>query len=371
MEAGGSSSRHTVRRRTCLLDHMSIVENRRDSLVGLTLDVILKQSSTGQMAPASTQVNRTLLDIIRDEEPHGSLFGHKDKKSWKAFRDRIRLKRAGAAWTSSVPIPASDVPIHGLPNNNNSRSFMSRRNSVRFTTLSSADQTDPNHPEEGDNNSRVPSSRQLMSRRRSVRFADLPNSSEETEGGVNIQAVGELPTSRSFRPQMSRNSSIRFQVSTIDQEDDEDTTRRLAAALTEERVLSAREAVAAQEASEAAAQGALVAEEEEEEEEGGGGGAEPVRMSLMDLLEENDREMGFEGSSYVMGDELGDYEEEEEEEMEGGVEHTCCVCMVRHKGAAFIPCGHTFCRLCSRELYVQRGSCPLCKGFILEILDIF
>ncbi|CAN1842000.1 hypothetical protein LINPERHAP1_LOCUS36700 [Linum perenne] len=33
--------------------------------------------------------------------------------------------------------------------------------------------------------------------------------------------------------------------------------------------------------------------------------------------------------------------------------------MVRHKGAALIPCGHTFCRLCSRELWVQRGNCPL------------
>ncbi|GFZ20126.1 RING/U-box superfamily protein [Actinidia rufa] len=27
--------------------------------------------------------------------------------------------------------------------------------------------------------------------------------------------------------------------------------------------------------------------------------------------------------------------------------------------------------LCSRELWVQRGNCPLCNGFILEILDIF
>ncbi|KAK8517949.1 hypothetical protein V6N12_016783 [Hibiscus sabdariffa] len=63
--------------------------------------------------------------------------------------------------------------------------------------------------------------------------------------------------------------------------------------------------------------------------------------------------------------------EKEMAEASGGMQHTCCVCMVRHKGAAFIPCGHTFCRVCSRELWVQRGNCPLCNGIILEVLDIF
>ncbi|XP_015881224.1 uncharacterized protein LOC107417154 [Ziziphus jujuba] len=49
----------------------------------------------------------------------------------------------------------------------------------------------------------------------------------------------------------------------------------------------------------------------------------------------------------------------------------CCVCMERSKGAAFIPCGHTFCRVCSRELWVNRGSCPICIRSIIEILDIY
>ncbi|KDP30811.1 hypothetical protein JCGZ_13754 [Jatropha curcas] len=49
----------------------------------------------------------------------------------------------------------------------------------------------------------------------------------------------------------------------------------------------------------------------------------------------------------------------------------CCVCMERNKGAAFIPCGHTFCRVCSREMWANRGSCPVCNRSILEILDIF
>ncbi|KAG6411885.1 hypothetical protein SASPL_124538 [Salvia splendens] len=43
----------------------------------------------------------------------------------------------------------------------------------------------------------------------------------------------------------------------------------------------------------------------------------------------------------------------------------------RHKGAAFDPCGHSFCRLCSREMWVQGGNCPLCNNYVLEILDIF
>ncbi|KAL4332427.1 hypothetical protein GQ457_07G028040 [Hibiscus cannabinus] len=76
----------------------------------------------------------------------------------------------------------------------------------------------------------------------------------------------------------------------------------------------------------------------------------PLRVSLMKLLEEEEEEGG--------GAEMGS-------------DSTCCVCMGRKKGAAFIPCGHTFCRMCSRELWLNRGCCPLCKRSILEILDIF
>ncbi|KAK3002651.1 hypothetical protein RJ639_019116 [Escallonia herrerae] len=64
------------------------------------------------------------------------------------------------------------------------------------------------------------------------------------------------------------------------------------------------------------------------------------------------------------------------EEMDGADgavddDSVCCVCMERDKGAAFIPCGHTYCRVCSRELWLNRGSCPLCNRSIIEILDIF
>ncbi|KAK9268150.1 hypothetical protein L1049_010591 [Liquidambar formosana] len=82
----------------------------------------------------------------------------------------------------------------------------------------------------------------------------------------------------------------------------------------------------------------------------------PLRVSLMRLLEETN---GVEG------------EMENGAEGEVGSDSVCCVCMGRKKGAAFIPCGHTFCRVCSRELWLNRGSCPLCNRSILEILDIF
>jgi len=114
---------------------------------------------------------------------------------------------------------------------------------------------------------------------------------------------------------------------------------RLGAVLAEERALSARE------------------EETPAERE-----VEPARMSLMELLEENEGQMSFVSV---------DGEAEEEVAAVTAAEISCCVCMVRSKGAAFIPCGHTFCRLCSRELWVQRGNCPLCNTTILEVLDLF
>ncbi|KAG6594685.1 hypothetical protein SDJN03_11238, partial [Cucurbita argyrosperma subsp. sororia] len=91
------------------------------------------------------------------------------------------------------------------------------------------------------------------------------------------------------------------------------------------------------------------------------GSETPLRVSLMRLLEETDGGGGDGGN-------LGVTEKKIEEARNDSV---CCVCMGRKKGAAFIPCGHTFCRVCSRELWLNRGSCPLCNRPILEILDIF
>jgi hypothetical protein len=113
----------------------------------------------------------------------------------------------------------------------------------------------------------------------------------------------------------------------------------------------------------------------EEEEEQDTEEAPAAQMSLMALLEQSDSwDEDEEGGSEARkdgGGAVGDDEEDDGEGQEEEMVHVCCVCMVRHKGAAFIPCGHTFCRLCSRELWVSRGNCPLCNGFIQEILDIF
>ncbi|KAM0863029.1 hypothetical protein ACQ4PT_044875 [Festuca glaucescens] len=111
-------------------------------------------------------------------------------------------------------------------------------------------------------------------------------------------------------------------------------------------------------------------EEEEEESKAPAAGS----MSLMALLEQTDsqwddhdeEEDGATKSGAVHVDGDGEGREEEDEMV-----RACCVCMVRHKGAAFIPCGHTFCRPCSRHLWRTRADCPLCNALIHDILHIF
>ncbi|KAJ3688561.1 hypothetical protein LUZ61_017725 [Rhynchospora tenuis] len=88
-----------------------------------------------------------------------------------------------------------------------------------------------------------------------------------------------------------------------------------------------------------------------------------VRVSLLALLEQSERNFPC-GGAYVAA--AAEEEEEEHVAEEERVSLVCCVCMVRRKGAAFIPCGHTFCRRCSRELHMGRGTCPLCNGVITE-----
>nr|GMD76945.1 E3 ubiquitin-protein ligase LUL4 [Ipomoea batatas] len=61
------------------------------------------------------------MDAIKDD----SSGGKDHKHTWKHFKEKLRPKPpAGAAWTSTVPVPASDVPM-------NNRS-MSRRHSNRL-----------------------------------------------------------------------------------------------------------------------------------------------------------------------------------------------------------------------------------------------
>ncbi|KAL0659519.1 hypothetical protein Bca4012_080104 [Brassica carinata] len=75
----------------------------------------------------------------------------------------------------------------------------------------------------------------------------------------------------------------------------------------------------------------------------------PTRVSLMRLLDETAERAVDDGRETEISTALT------------GNDTVCCVCMGRKRGAAFIPCGHTFCRVCSRELWLNRGSCPLCN----------
>lgn len=307
------------RRRVTLYDQMaSAVDIRRDSLGGSTLDAVMA-SRKRAAEPSRRQLSssRTLMDIMREDDSN-----KKDRRSWKVFRDKLRLMAAGSAWFSAtaIHIAASDIAI---PNQNTSNYRL---------------------------NSDAPST------------SSRPGEISTPRGSPSPAGESRLQISRpaSFR----RDGAVTFR-DYLDSDDDGSDyddwdaarggTRRLSTIISEERALSAREAEAA-----AAA-------------------VEPARMSLMDLLEETDRHMGFEGTRYRVGDdgenrnEKDEEEGEEEEVVEENyrIEENCCVCMVRHKGAAFIPCGHTFCRQCSRELWVSRGHCPLCNNSIVEILDLF
>ncbi|EOA21568.1 hypothetical protein CARUB_v10001978mg [Capsella rubella] len=94
------------------------------------------------------------------------------------------------------------------------------------------------------------------------------------------------------------------------------------------------------------------------------GSLTPLRVSLMRLLEETAERVVVEGNETLTASSSST--------VRGvGNDSVCCVCMGRKKGAAFIPCGHTFCRVCSREMWLNRGSCPLCNRPIIEILDIY
>ncbi|KAL0417472.1 UNVERIFIED_CONTAM: hypothetical protein Sradi_1160700 [Sesamum radiatum] len=274
---------------------------------GLTLSAILGE----KIAPPPqvdeplqrVQSNRTLLDIIREDQTSGfGSRGRDSRRSWRHLREKISLRRrgSGSAWSSTAPIPSTDVPLSN--NHHRMTMTMDRPPSNRSNSnLSSGESTQP----------------------------EL-----STAPGTIFPNLHRNPTGPVERPSGLLEHSIPLPRDHNDEE--------------EER-------------------GGATMEDEE------GAAEQPARTSLMALLAETDRQMGLEGSAYTVAE-----EEEEEEETTGvsgvvnGVEYNnCCVCMVRHKGAAFIPCGHTFCRLCSRELWVQRGNCPLCNNYILEILDIF
>ncbi|RCV12374.1 hypothetical protein SEVIR_2G274900v4 [Setaria viridis] len=100
------------------------------------------------------------------------------------------------------------------------------------------------------------------------------------------------------------------------------------------------------------------------------------RVSLMALLERTEqqwttRAAGGQWKRVDAEDEAPPEEKENDKGGGGGVGGRCCVCVARGKGAAFIPCGHTFCRACACELRAGRGRCPLCNATIREVLNLF
>ncbi|KAF7066396.1 hypothetical protein CFC21_072389 [Triticum aestivum] len=102
------------------------------------------------------------------------------------------------------------------------------------------------------------------------------------------------------------------------------------------------------------------------------GQGEERRVSLMALLEQAERQWttaAARAGAWTRVDQ--DAAAEGEEGSGRGVGGRCCVCMARRKGAAFVPCGHTFCRACAREVRAGRGRCPLCNAAIREVLNLF
>ncbi|XP_074282908.1 uncharacterized protein LOC141607454 [Silene latifolia] len=288
----------------------------------LTLGDVL---NGGKKSPPSNNnvVVRTLLEIIHNGETLNTGGGggsSNRRKTWKSFKEKLKCKKR-----------------HSHSHSHNQNQNLSSRRSGSSTGGSQSD----SHL--GSRTGRDALMNRNSLGNNSIRRADgVPANSDLSL--MEVDGAGSPRSGGSFR------------LSTALAAEREHTRRRLSRELDEEGI-------------DVSGQGAG-----EDEEDGPFFDApvdQPVRMSLMELLEETDRQAGISGPTYRIVDVKEEEEEEEVAKEIGKAEFSCCVCMVRHKGAAFIPCGHTFCRLCSRELFVQRGNCPLCNNFILEILDIF
>lgn len=149
---------------------MDIVGRRRqeNALAGLTLNAVL----TNETPPQQT---RTLFDIIQEDK------GGKDsKKPWKSFKDKIRLRRAGSAWTSTVPIPASDVVVQQSGNRTITRTHSNRFANIPHAEESDSDSDlDPGSPQSEEpgprgGDSKMNSSRSMMLRGNSIRARQRP-----------------------------------------------------------------------------------------------------------------------------------------------------------------------------------------------------
>ncbi|XP_066310564.1 uncharacterized protein [Miscanthus floridulus] len=256
-------------------------------------------------------------------DAQGSGGGGGDRTTgWKPLRDRLRLRRAVGAWQKPKPGAAAAHAPTNSGDLSNISSANNRSNKYNYNPGEAAAAFSRTF-------SRAPSLR-APSLKATPTFSRVVST---RAGPAASRSSSRRPATHDFRDvEERRHDDDGEEEEDDDEEEDED--------------------------------------EEEEEKE-----APAAQMSLMALLgatdewdDDEDEEDGG-GGARKKGE--GDDDEDDGEGREEEMVHVCCVCMVRHKGAAFIPCGHTFCRLCSRELWVSRGNCPLCNGFIQEILDIF
>ncbi|KAI4374403.1 hypothetical protein MLD38_012404 [Melastoma candidum] len=352
-------------------------------LVGLSLDDVLGNESKSLLPPTPaslsrtpSQIRRSLWDVIREQEREKN----RDRKAWKRFKDQLRLHHASATRKRRVEVPLSDIPLR---NSGVSSSYTKKRGYHKGSALdkfakdlhimAEEDYGRVDDDQVCDVNSRSCSRPGMMLRTSFRHGAPVQEPSESDE-----LITGGTPEKASLQPQMMRRNSTKMGSM---RRDDPDfisyggefgrSSRRILPTSTDDRQISAREAAASQEASEAE----TAAASEEEQSEGlfvqeMTGDLQPLRMSLMDLLEETDRQMGYTGSSYTSGEEDDD-DEEDEKHKEEAAERSCSGCQVKHKGDSLGSCRHSFCKLCSKELQVCNGNCPACNDFNLEIVVVF
>ncbi|XP_026384222.1 uncharacterized protein LOC113279770 [Papaver somniferum] len=386
----------------------------RNSLAGLTLGAVLGCEDINVLNNGSSDESnhnhnqfqlpqppirtpsRTLMDIIKDEESGTSYRGlsleednssnsnsNKQQKSWKSFKDRLLLRKAAAAAgltsSSSNPIVVSDDDCGGMvgeysssPNNSGIR----RRSSfsvVSQTTTSIVSPTVVTDHFQNDSNEQ----------QGNTVSSSLASSSSEPV--VIMRLAAALAAEREEQRQQSVLSSSSSPVDAQLQENSTtDTTSTVLQVAVEgddqqgspTNQTQTQTPIQNQNQTQTPIQnqnqrGVVVVNENQ-----------PLRVSLMALLEETvdynrqdlmdiEDEEGYDQDQAIVVDKVLHSDKEKGSAGMTIEEYKCCVCMIRPKGAAFIPCGHTFCRLCSRKLWVNRGNCPLCNSFILEILDIF
>ncbi|KAI3980363.1 hypothetical protein MKX01_003902 [Papaver californicum] len=404
----------------------------RNSLAGLTLGAVLgcedmnvinnngrsDESNHNQFQlqqPPIRTPSRTLLDIIKDEESGTSYRGlhleednsssnsNSKQKSWKSFKDRLLLRKAGAAAAGVIsslsngnPIVVSDDDCGGVVGENSSPGIR-RRSSfsvVSPTTTSivspaavvSDDHAQNDLNEQGGN---TVSSTLASSSSEPVVIMRLAAALAAEREEQRQQLVSSSSSSTDAQLQENTTTATVLQVA---EEDDDQQGRAINQTQTQiqnqtQSLIQNQNQTQTPIPNQNQTQTPIQNQNQIENQRGVIASAnndnQPLRVSLMALLEETvdynrqdlmdiEEEEGDDQDQLVVVDKiLSDKEKGGSGSGMSIEEYKCCVCMIRPKGAAFIPCGHTFCRLCSRKLWVNRGNCPLCNSFILEILDIF